>query len=70
MLRELSVLMFVAPQRAFSKHTNVEQVVTIGYFKSVLITFLVDKGNFALFAGLGRIEVAMQQSRRRREGSP
>jgi len=61
---------FVASYRTFPRHTNVEQVVAVGYFKSVLITFLVDKGNLALFAGLGRIEVAMQQRRRRREGSP
>ena len=52
------------------KQTNVEQVVAVGYYKSVLITFLVDKGNLALFTGLGSVQVTMQQSGRRGEGSP
>ena len=52
------------------KHTNVEQIVAVGYYKSVLIAFLVDKGNLALFTGLGSVQVTMQQSGRRGEGSP
>jgi hypothetical protein len=43
------------------RHTNVEQVVAVGYFKGVLIAVLVDKGDLALLAGLGSVQVTMQQ---------
>jgi len=41
------------------KHTNVEQVVAVGYYKGVFIAFLVDKGDLALFTGLGSVQVTM-----------
>lgn len=45
------------------RHTNVEQVVAVGYFKGVLITVLVDKGDLALFTRLGSVKVSMHQRR-------
>jgi hypothetical protein len=45
------------------RHTNVEQVVAVGYFKGVLITILVDKGDLALFTRLGGVKVSMHQRR-------
>ena len=43
------------------RRTDIEQVVAVGYYKSVLIAFLVDKGNLALLTGLGRVQVTVQQ---------
>jgi hypothetical protein len=43
------------------RHTNVEQVVAVGYYKGVLIAILVDKGDLALFARLRSVKMTMQQ---------
>ena len=43
------------------RRTDIEQVVAVGYYKSVLIAFLVDKGDLAALTGLGRVQVTVQQ---------